>query len=231
MRLLAIVGLVTALWMSPAIAQAPCSFVLGFAEFSSRAGSLVGDCLEEQRTLLVTEQVVVPGYGPLDVKSGATVQATTHGLLIWDQDRGSAEFFDGNGLWLIEDAGLLLTRWDALGLPPPAPTTTLPVVAAPVAPAQPTPDPALLSRCVGLAGDLAEDLSRDLPAGSGLGGKAFTAFHELCRIAVTQHGERGFTCFETAYRRALRINRQARPDSSVVMNGANAEYRLCVSAR
>jgi hypothetical protein len=35
MRLLAAVGLVAALWMSPAIAQAPCSFVLGFAEFSA----------------------------------------------------------------------------------------------------------------------------------------------------------------------------------------------------
>jgi hypothetical protein len=121
----------------------------------------------------------VPGYGPLDVKSGATVQATTHGLLVWDQDRGSAGFFDGNGIWLIEDDGLLLTRWDALGLPPPAPTTAVPAVAAPVLPAHPTPDPALLSRCVGLAGNLAEDLNDDLPPGSTLGGQAFKAFLSL----------------------------------------------------
>jgi hypothetical protein len=114
----------------------------------------------------------------------------------------------------------------------PTPRPAAPAHAPTATPAPPSaPDPMLMSRCVTVAVDLAEQLSQDLPPGSSAGGKAFEAFHGLCRIAVEQHGARGFTCFESAWRRSLRMNRRMEPGSSTAAQAANAEYQLCVSAR
>ena len=87
--------------------------------------------------------------------------------------------------------------------------------AAPPQPQQPmpsAPDPALVSRGVTLAADLVESPARYLPRGSKAGGEAFTALTALCQDAVQRHGARGFTCFETAWRRAFRMSRVMEPD-------------------
>jgi hypothetical protein len=222
-------------WPHGALAQRPCSFGSEFADLSVRAGDLLGTCVDEQRTLAGLELITVPGYGPIEGRPGSITQTTTRGLLIWDQQTGPPTFLDRSGMWWIADDGLRLVGWEAMGFPPAA--TALPAPQQAVAPptpvraAPPPPDPALMSRCVTLAGDMAEDLNQDLPPGSSAGGPAFQAFLGLCQIAVKQHGQRGFTCFETAFRRGLRTNRLVRPGSTSAIDAANAEYQLCVSAR
>ena len=53
----------------------------------------------------------------------------------------------------------------------------------------------------------------------------------LCSIATANHGERGLTCFERAYRRADRINRLAQPGTRAWLATFEGEYDLCIMPR
>jgi hypothetical protein len=82
----------------------------------------------------------------------------------------------------------------------------------------------LMSRCVTLASDLIEPMNGLLPAGSDLGAKAFEGLVGMCHLVVARHGELGYRCFETAFRRAFRSGHPS------AFNAANAEMNLCIAA-
>ena len=111
----------------------------------------------------------------------------------------------------------------------PTPIPTPPPTATPVGRTE--ADPVLMSKCVSLAVDLTEELNPQLPRGSSAGGRAFQAFLGLCQLAVKDHGEQGYSCFEKAFHRAIRMNARMPPGSTLALDAANAEYKLCVGQR
>ena len=236
-------------WTQPANAQSLCRFVLGFAALRDQVGAQkVGSCLEDERFNLENGNAEQRTTGGLMVwRKIDNFTAFTDGGTTWVngpnglQSRPNGERFG----WEKDPVQSVRTQPTAPVAVPIAPTSTsVPATPVPTPIATPRsnptprpsppppsgPDPVLMSRCVSVAGDMAEDLNQDLPPGSSAGGKAFEAFLGLCQLSVKTHGAMGFTCFETAFRRALRMNGLVRPGSSSAIDAAQAEYNLCIMA-
>jgi glucose/arabinose dehydrogenase len=87
----AILALLLAL-APPAAAQAPCTFVLGFAQLRQLVGAAtVGDCLEDEHA---------------NPANGDALQRTTGGLLVWRKADNWTAFTDGHRTWLNGPFGL-----------------------------------------------------------------------------------------------------------------------------
>jgi hypothetical protein len=239
MKLAAILSLVlviqAAVWPPVTEAQASCRFVLGFATLRDVVGTQkVGACLEDEH---------------FNLENGNAEQRTSGGLLVWRKVDNFTAFTDGGTTWVNGPSGLQSRpngdrfSWErdpvqSAPVPQPTPLPASPPqrgvavptatpITAPTPRVVPTstpaaapireagPDPMLMSRCVGLAADLAEQI----------GGNAFEPLLGLCQSSVKDAGARGFSCFETAFRRA------ARSRSSTAGQLAEAEYRLCISTR
>ena len=83
-----------------------------------------------------------------------------------------------------------------------------------------------MSRCVTSAADIAEDLNQDTSGRQfGRRGRLLRHCSVSAKLSVKKDGELGFTCFDTAFRRAFRN------PSSATIGIAQAEYQLCVSPR
>ena len=234
----AIVALAIA-WL-PASAQQPsCRFVLGFATLRDLEGvQKIGACLEDEHFNLENGNAEQRTTGGLLVwRKIDNFTAFTDGGTTWVngpnglQSRPNGERFS----WEKDPVQPARTQPAAPAaasaaptLPPALPTPTpAPIATArpnptptPAPPRRSGPDPMLMSRCVTLAADLAGDLNQDLPPGSTAGGEAFQGFLGLCQLSVQKDGANGFTCFETAFRRAIRANRLMRPGSTTALDAA-----------
>ena len=73
LSLVAMLYLVSAFCPTAALAQASCSFVLGFAEAASGLGPLAGSCLEDQRTLTSPWTVVFDNGATAELPTGGSV--------------------------------------------------------------------------------------------------------------------------------------------------------------
>ena len=82
-RLVVLTMVCLAVALAPATThvQAGCQFVLGFADLRDAIGpDIVGDCLEDQRTVTSQERLQVSTQvAPVVVRPGTTVQRTTGG--------------------------------------------------------------------------------------------------------------------------------------------------------
>src|SRR5439155_200722 len=91
-RMTALIVLLLFLAPSPAAAQAPCTFVLGFAAIRALIGAdRVGDCAENEH------------HSPT---SGDALQRTTGGLLVWRKADNATAFTDGARTWVDGPYGL-----------------------------------------------------------------------------------------------------------------------------
>lgn len=245
----------------PAVnAQPSCRFVLGFATLRDLIGAQkVGQCLEDEHFNLENGNSEQQTSGGLMVwRKVDNFTAFTDGATSWingpnglqsrpNRDRFSWEKDPVRPSAATEPASVQVAAPGAAAsqrptgeatatltpTPTPAPriVPTFTPTPSPVPTQETGPDPALMSKCVTSASDMAEEFNQDLPPGSSAGGRAFQALLGICQTAVRDHGQRGFTCFDTAFRRGLRLNRVVRPGSSSAADAALAEYKLCVSAR
>jgi len=186
--------LVVALWPSAVLAQAPCSFVLGFAELRDMLGAdIVGDCLEDQRQ--------VPG--------GDARQRTTIGELIWRAADGATLFTNGATTWVLGPFGLQMRAseqrfdWEAVSVAPaPAPLPE----PAPVRPAPaPRVSPEVASRCYRMATDVITEILPRARAGSGNPAGAIDELNTMCQGAALKDGARGVDCMEWSFRRFIAL--------------------------
>ncbi len=72
-------------------APSPCTFTLGFATLHALIPQIVGDCRDDEH---------------VDPATGDTLQATTHGLLVWRRADNWTAFTDGATTWINGPCGL-----------------------------------------------------------------------------------------------------------------------------
>src|SRR5262245_13797651 len=104
-------GLESGAW-TPVVAQARCTFSLGFKALHNLIPDIVGDC--------VTDEM----YNP---SAGLILQVTRNGALLWFKGENSTLFTDGRIIWSLGPDGLSSRPYDgpivgpSSGDAPPAP--------------------------------------------------------------------------------------------------------------
>jgi hypothetical protein len=219
MRLLAVFGLVAALWTSPAVAQTPCSFVLGFADLAGRLGTgTAGTCLENQRTLTAKEQFILSDKITYALPVGAAVQRTTTGLFSWIPQPNLTTFADANGTWTLTGDGVAFTSWEQVTNETAPPSTP---------PRQRSEQELARDKCFNFYVELGiQGLSPvHTPSERSRLGAEAEAANYLCAVAAEQDGFRGFDCFEGAWRASRGMERTF-PGSG--RKAYDDSYRACL---
>jgi hypothetical protein len=233
----------------PAHAQPSCRFVLGFATLRDLVGAQkVGTCLEdehfnlengnaEQRTsggLLVWRKAdnftafTDGGSSWVNGPNGLQSRPNTE-RFAWEKDPVQSAPAATQALPALREAAPtsappIASQTAPTATPRPLPTAT--PIPAPTPSRENTPDPALMSQCVTSAANMAEQMAL-----SGAG-DAFAPLLGICQLSVRKDGARGFTCFESAFGRSIRMaGRLPAGSGNLAANAAQAEYNLCVGAR
>lgn len=227
MRLLAIVGLVAALWAAPTAAQAPCLFVLGFADMRDLLGpAVVGPCLENQRTLTEFERFDLGGGIVWGLPAGMTIQRTQHGLLKWEPAGNFTQFYTAAGVWDRVGDGKRFRTWSEAGVP-----------AQPDADRSPTSIPAgadalhdaRLSCVHAATGWMTVTLGTSLTAQQRAALEADgDAKGYLCEQALNRDGPKGVACFLDAWDAATGMERVFPGSGRQVYD---EKYATCLAGR
>jgi hypothetical protein len=227
-RLLAALALAVQVAAAPTgvAAQAPCRFVLGFAELRHQVGAhIVGECIENQQ---------VADFG--------AQQGTTTGSLVWLRDRNITYFihFGQSRVWILGPEGLQTRAvdeyfpWEVAGGRSPLTSVrgrpSVPVGSArQAAPASSPPArPGMTRNQLNAAcfSDYVTTLGFDL-SGPDRSAEA-EAVYLLCGEAIEKDGELGLHCYREAYRAARALAR-ALPSSTRAATAYDDAYRSCTA--
>jgi len=108
-----VLALALVVLVSMAAARTSCRFVLGFAALHETIGAeRVGTCLEDEWTTTSVVSLSV-GARTVTIPSGAAVQRTTTGVLVWLPAANSTRFLTEDGYWVQAKPAATYSLWDA----------------------------------------------------------------------------------------------------------------------